>query len=106
MSQNEALVKKRFGYRYTDCESLAYRSNYGMEVKEDSQSSNVIFDSAHGMYEDGLFAFTVLNRRSFNVPSAGGAGMTLYAVVGSGAGGLGIAGLAYYFKRKNKTHDA
>ncbi|MBQ7016994.1 MAG: hypothetical protein IJN10_08590 [Firmicutes bacterium] len=106
MSQNEALVEKRFGYRYTDCESLAYRSNYGMEVKEDSQSSNGIFDSARGMYEDGLFAFTVLNRRSFNVPSAGGAGMTLYAVVGSGAGGLGIAGLAYYFKRKNKTHDA
>ena len=106
MSRNEALVKTRYSYRYTDCESMVYWSNYGMEGADDRQIADGIFNSERGMYEDGLFAFTVLNRHGFNVPAAGGGGQTLYAIIGSGAAGCGIAGMIRYCKRRKELHAA
>ncbi len=100
MSQSEAPVKTRYSYRYTDSESMDYRSNYGMEKAVSRKTANGIFDSNRGMYEDGLFAFTVMNRHGFNIPSTGGVGTMVYAAVGSGVAGVGLTGMLRLMKRR------
>lgn len=104
MSRNEAAVTKRYSYRWTDSESLTYRSNYGME--EAGSAADGIFDAAKGMYNDGLFSFTVLNRHGFNIPSTGGVGTTLFACIGTGVAGLGVLGIALGKKRKQDEDAA
>lgn len=98
MSQNEAAVTKRYSYRWTDSETLAFGSNYGME--DAASAADGIFDAAKGMYNDGLFAFTVLNRHGFNIPSTGGIGTTIFAAIGSGVAGMGVLGMMLSKKRK------
>ena len=98
MSKNEAAVTKRYSYRWTDSETLTYGSNYGMETAGGAASG--IFDAAKGMYLDGLFSFTVLNRHGFNIPSTGGVGTTLFVAVGTGVAGLGVVGMMFGKKRK------
>lgn len=103
MSHLEAVVNQRYSYRWTDSETLTYGSNYGMEEKGPQASG--IFEAAKGMYEDGLFSFTVLNRHGFNIPSTGGMGTTLFVAVGSGVAGMGMVGMLLSRKRK-KDEDA
>ncbi|MBQ7049079.1 MAG: LPXTG cell wall anchor domain-containing protein, partial [Firmicutes bacterium] len=98
MSQNEAAVTKRYSYRWTDSETLTFGSNYGME--DAVSAADGIFDAAKGMYNDGLFAFTVLNRHGFNIPSTGGIGTTIFAAIGSGVAGMGVLGMMLSKKRK------
>jgi len=98
MSQNEAAVTKRYSYRWTDSETLTFGSNYGME--DAASAADGIFDAAKGMYNDGLFAFTVLNRHGFNIPSTGGIGTTIFAAIGSGVAGMGVLGMMLSKKRK------
>ena len=98
MSQNEAKVTERYSYRWTDSETLTYTSNYGMETVDSAESG--IFDAARGIHQNGLIALTVLNRHSFNIPSTGGVGVTLYVCLGTGVAGWGIWGIASERKRR------
>ncbi len=98
MSLNEAAVTKRYSYRWTDSEALTYNSNYGMEDAVSAEDG--IFGAARGMYNDGLFSFTVMNRHGFNIPSTGGVGTTLFAAIGTGVAGMGILGMMLSRKRK------
>ena len=104
MSLNEAAVIKRYSYRWTDSETLTYKSNYGME--EAGSAADGIFDTAKGMYNDGLFSFTVFNRHGFNIPSTGGVGTTLFACVGTGVAGLGMLSIVFGNKRKQDEDAA
>ena len=104
MSRNEAAVTKRYSYRWTDSETLTYNSNYGMETV--GSAAGGIFDATKGMYNDGLFSFTVLNRHGFNIPSTGGVGTTLFAGIGTGIAGVGVLGIALSRKRKQDDNAA
>ncbi len=104
MSMNAAAVTKRYSYRWTDSETLTFGSNYGME--DAASAASGIFDAAKGMYNDGLFAFTVLNRHGFNIPSTGGIGTTLFVAIGSGVAGMGVLGMMLSKKRGHKGDAA
>lgn len=90
-------------YRWTDSESLTYSSNYGMEKAVAAIDGP--FDGARGMYQDGLFALTVLNRHGFNIPATGGHGMARYIVSGTGIAAVGVVGVLLGRKRK-RNEDA
>ena len=83
---------------------MTYKSNYGME--EAGSAADGIFDTAKGMYNDGLFSFTVFNRHGFNIPSTGGVGTTLFACVGTGVAGLGMLSIVFGNKRKQDEDAA
>ena len=99
MSTNAQLVDTKYDYRWTDSETMSYMSNYGM--KSVATDPDGIFDSANGMYNDGLFSFTVFNRHGFNIPSTGGIGVPVFVAVGAGIVVVGLALILVVRKKKN-----
>lgn len=104
MSQNAVRLSTRYDFRYTDSETLTFRSNYGME--EANTAANGIFDAKRGLYRNGLFSLTVLNRHGFNIPSTGGIGTTLFYIVGVLITGAGFLGIVQFKKSKKEGGDA
>lgn len=99
MSTNVQLVDTKYDYRWTDSETMSYMSNYGM--KSVATDPDGIFDTANGMYNDGLFSFTVFNRHGFNIPSTGGIGVPVFVAIGAGIVVVGLALILIVRKKKN-----